>query len=131
MKSRNPQITVDIIIENAGKILLIKRRNPPLGWALPGGFVDYGESVEEAARREALEETGLVITDLKQFHCYSDPRRDPRFHTVSIVFKAKASGDPVAADDAADVGLFDRASIPKGLCFDHGQILDDYFSRRY
>ncbi len=131
MKSRNPLVTVDIIIENAGKILLVKRRNPPIGWALPGGFVDYGESVEEAARRETLEETGLEITDLSQFHCYSDPGRDPRQHTVSIVFTAKAGGEPHAADDAAEVGLFDRSSIPEGLCFDHGQILDDYFAGRY
>ena len=131
MKHRNPVPTVDIIIEIAGKIVLIKRKNPPSGWAIPGGFIDYGESAEAAARREAKEETGLDITGLKQFHTYSEPERDPRQHTLSVVFVAKARGRPKACDDAADIGLFTRDSLPNKLAFDHGQILDDYYSRKY
>lgn len=131
MAHRNPLPTVDIIIETAGKIVLIKRKNPPHGWALPGGFIDYGESAEDAARREAREETGLEITDLRQFHCYSAPDRDPRRHTVSIVFVARAAGMPKAGDDAAAIGLFDEDGIPCDMAFDHRQILDDYFRRRY
>ena len=131
MNPRNPVPTVDIIIEIAEKIVLIKRRNPPYGWAIPGGFVDYGESAEEAARREAKEETGLEITGLKQFHTYSDPGRDPRKHTISVVFTAQAQGQPRACDDAAEIGLFDRATIPSELAFDHDQILDDYYRSKH
>src|SRR5271157_3288177 len=100
-RHRNPTPTVDIIIEIAERgLVLIQRANPPLGWALPGGFVNYGETVEDAARREALEETGLIVDLLGQFHTYSDPQRDPRQHNLSTVFVARADGTPQAADDA-------------------------------
>lgn len=130
MNKRNPVPTVDIIIEIAGKIVLIKRRNPPFGWAIPGGFIDYGESAEDAARREVKEETGLDIVNLRQFHTYSNPDRDPRHHTISVVFVAQARGKPKACDDATDVGLFDQDALPSELAFDHCQILDDYYSNK-
>jgi len=125
---RNPFPTVDIIIELNGKILLIKRKNPPLGWALPGGFVDYGESLEQAAIREALEETSLQISNLRLLGCYSDPARDSRFHTISAVFIASATGTPRAADDAAELAFFSSDKLPEQLCFDHAKILRDYIS---
>lgn len=128
----NPVPTVDIIIELAsGDIVLIKRKNPPPGWALPGGFVDYGESLEEAARREAREETSLEVDLVRQFHSYSRPDRDPRGHTISTVFIARAAGRPRAADDAAALGVFSREDLPSPLAFDHAEILDDYFNQRY
>lgn len=123
---KNPLPTVDIIIELAGGIVLIKRKNPPLGWALPGGFVDYGETLEDAARREAFEEAGLRVRLIRQLHTYSDPKRDPRFHTVSTVFIASAAGAPKGGDDALQAQVFDRENLPH-LAFDHGKILDDYF----
>ena len=123
---KNPVPTVDIIIETAGGIVLIERRNPPHGWALPGGFVDYGEAFEDAARREAGEETGLAVTLTLQFHTYSDPNRDARQHTASTVFIATADGRPVAADDAKRAGVFSQDNLPD-LVFDHGRILRDYF----
>jgi 8-oxo-dGTP diphosphatase len=123
---RNPTPTVDIIIETEGGIVLIERKNPPYGWALPGGFVDYGECFEDAARREATEETGLAVTLALQFHTYSDPKRDARQHTASTVFIATADGRPVAADDAVHAGVFHRDNLPE-LAFDHGRILQDYF----
>lgn len=126
---KNPLPTVDIIIEIEGKIVLIKRKNPPFGWALPGGFVDYGESFEDAAIREAKEETGLDVTDLKQFHTYSNPDRDPRFHTASTVFTGKASGTPVAGDDAGEIDLFPEDALPQ-LAFDHAGILSDYYTSK-
>ncbi len=126
---RNPAPTVDIIIEIGDKIVLIERKNPPFGWALPGGFVDYGESYEKAAVREAQEETGLDVTDLRQFHTYSDPGRDPRQHTASTVFIGKAAGTPLAGDDAGRAELFEEQSLPE-LAFDHGRILSDYYSDR-
>ena len=105
---KNPVPTVDIIIETEGeKIVLIERKNPPFGWALPGGFVDYGESLEEAAVREAREETALDVNLVRQMHTYSDPNRDPRRHTLSTVFIARAQGTPRAGDDAKDLGVFD------------------------
>ncbi len=128
---RNPVPTVDIIIELPGGIVLIDRKNEPHGWALPGGFVDYGESVEEAAVREAREETSLEVELIRQFHVYSDPSRDPRKHTLSVVFIARASGKPRPADDAKGLGVFPRESLPSPLCFDHEEILEDYFSGRY
>jgi 8-oxo-dGTP diphosphatase len=128
---RNPFLTVDAIIEIHGGIILIKRKNPPPGWAIPGGFVDYGETLEEAVIREAKEETGLDIKIIRQFHTYSDPKRDPRHHTVSTIFIAAAAGTPVAADDAKDIGVFTRGALPADLAFDHRLILDDYFSGRY
>jgi 8-oxo-dGTP diphosphatase len=126
---RNPIPTVDIIIEVAGGIILIKRKNEPLGWALPGGFVDYGETLEEAARREAHEETGLDISDLRLLGCYSDPSRDPRQHTITTVFVAKGEGKPLAGDDAGYVEVFTPDALPERLCFDHGKILADYNAR--
>jgi 8-oxo-dGTP diphosphatase len=130
-KPRNPVPTVDIIIEvdrpgRAPGIVLIRRKNPPFGWALPGGFVDYGESLEEAAVREAREETSLRVELLGQFHTYSDPRRDPRQHTVSTVFLAQARREPRAADDAREARVFDPDRVEVKLAFDHRRILDDY-----
>jgi len=124
-----PRLTVDIIIEmkdNPG-IVLIKRRNPPPGWAIPGGFVDYGETLEHAAEREALEETSLKVNLIEQFHTYSDPRRDPRHHTVTTVFIAKAQGAPKAADDAMHIGIFDEKTLPEPIAFDHKDILKEFF----
>lgn len=126
----HPKPVVDIIIEMADGIILIKRKNPPTGWAIPGGFVDYGESVEEAAVREAKEETGLEISNLKQFHVYSDPARDRRVHTISTVFTATGHGNPSAGDDAAEIGIFQKNGLPENLTFDHPAILADYFQNR-
>ena len=127
---RNPFPTVDIIIEmEAGGLVLIKRKNFPFGWALPGGYVDYGESLESAAIREAKEETCLEVDLRYQLGAYSDPSRDPRQHNISIVFVARASGTPQAADDAKEVGVFDFHAIPDPLAFDHKKILQDYFQR--
>ena len=127
-KFRNPLLTVDIIIELAGGgIVLIERKNPPPGWALPGGFVDYGESVESAAVREAREETSLEVKLTEQLYTYSDPSRDARHHTVSTVFIASANGVPRGADDAKAAQGFDEEHLPAPLVFDHGQILRDYF----
>jgi len=127
----NPVPTVDIIIEVEGdEIVLIKRKNEPRGWAIPGGFVDYGESLEEAAIREAQEETSLDVTLVEQLHTYSKPDRDPRQHTISTVYIARGSGVPQAADDASDVGIFNEDNFPKPLMFDHEQILMDYFRRK-
>ncbi len=124
---RNPFLTVDIIIHcGSNGIVLIERKHPPPGWALPGGFVDYGESLEEAARREAREETGLELRDLKQFQAYSDPSRDPRHHTVTVVFSARAEGHPRAADDAQNAIVAALDDPPQPLAFDHGRILADY-----
>ena len=128
---RNPFPTVDIIIKYMGGIVLIRRKNPPHGWALPGGFVDYGETLEDAAVREAREETGLRVRLLRQFHSYSDPGRDPRFHTISTVFLAEAAGQALAGDDAAEIGVFSAAELPDNLAFDHRQILEDYITGRY
>ncbi|MBD1870067.1 NUDIX hydrolase [Cyanobacteria bacterium FACHB-471] len=134
MAYRNPTPTVDIIIEMRDRpfrpIVLIERLNPPHGWAIPGGFVDYGESVETAAQREALEETGLTVELIEQFQVYSDPGRDPRQHTLSIVFIANASGEPTAQDDAKSLKLFLPWEVPQNLCFDHDRILKDYWNYR-
>ena len=127
---RNPFPTVDIIIEVEGGIVLIERKNPPYGWAIPGGFVDYGEKVEDAAVREAREETGLDVTLTMLLGVYSDPARDPRSHTISTVFVATADGQPVADDDAADAGVFTEATLPGNIVFDHREILADYFRSR-
>jgi 8-oxo-dGTP diphosphatase len=126
-KSRNPLLTVDIIIEVPDGVVLIERKNPPHGWALPGGFVDYGESIEKAAVREAEEETSLNVHLLEQFYTYSDPSRDPRHHTVSTVFIATAQAVPRAADDAKTAGVFSESQLPAPIVFDHGRILSDYF----
>jgi len=127
---RNPIPTVDIIIELLDRpyrpIVLVERLNPPLGWALPGGFVDYGESLESAAQREAEEETGLRVKLSEQFQVYSEPERDPRAHTLSVVFLATAKGEPRAGDDAKNLKIFELWDIPGNLCFDHDRILRDY-----
>jgi len=123
---RNPFPTVDVIIEINSGIILIERRNEPFGWALPGGFVEYGESLESAAAREALEETSLVVSNLRLLGCYSDPARDDRMHTISTVYIASGLGKPCAADDAVNIAVFNLGSLPERLCFDHARILDDY-----
>jgi len=128
----NPTPTVDCIIElEGGGVVLIERKNPPFGWAIPGGYVDYGETVEEAAVREAKEETGLDVELVRQFHVYSDPGRDPRQHNLSVVFVCRAAGEPRAASDAKGIGVFTKDALPDVICFDHGKILDDYFAGRY
>ena len=126
---------MDIIIEIQREdgeqgIVLIKRKNPPYGWALPGGFVDYGESLEEAAIREAKEETSLDVELKSQLHTYSDPDRDPRQHTITTVYLAKAAGKPKAQDDAVEIGIFTKEAINFPLAFYHQKILTDYFKRK-
>jgi ADP-ribose pyrophosphatase YjhB (NUDIX family) len=124
----NPTPTVDIIIAvEGGGIVLIMRKNDPIGWAIPGGFVDYGESLEDAAVREAREETSLDVILEGQLRTYSRPDRDPRQHTISTVFMARATGIPMAADDAAQIGVFTEDTLPAPLMFDHREILSDYF----
>jgi ADP-ribose pyrophosphatase YjhB (NUDIX family) len=136
MKERkSPVPAVDIIIEvklPSGQtgVVLIERKNPPAGWALPGGFVEYGETLEQAAIREAREETNLEVELVGQFHTYSDPQRDPRFHTISTVFIARASGQPQGRDDAKTARIFTKEEINFPLAFDHAQILKDYFAWR-
>jgi ADP-ribose pyrophosphatase YjhB (NUDIX family) len=129
---QNPIPTVDVIIEIESKgVVLIKRKNPPFGWAIPGGFVDYGEPLEEAAVREAKEETNLNVKLIKQFHTYSDPNRDPRHHSISSVYIAKAKGKPQAKDDALEIGVFNESNLPDNIAFDHSSILSDYFKKAY
>ncbi len=123
---KNPYPTVDIIIEYSSGIVLVYRKNPPHGWALPGGFVDYGESVEDAAIREAREETSLKVEDLQLLSVYSAPDRDPRFHTITTVFVARGVGDLIARDDAEDVRVFSLEDLPEPVVFDHSAILKDY-----
>lgn len=134
MSHRNPVPTVDIIVELIDRpqpaIILIERLNPPHGWAIPGGFVDYGESAETAALREAEEEIGLQVDLIEQFQVYSDPNRDPRQHTLSVVFLATAKGEPKAGDDAKALGVFELWRLPSNLCFDHDRILRDYWYYR-
>ncbi len=131
-KPETPALTVDILIRlRDGGVVLIERKNPPHGYALPGGFVDVGESVEAAAIREAKEETGLDVRLVRQFHVYSNPGRDARMHTVSVVFIADADGVPVAQSDAKGVLIVDPAYAPEPICFDHATILRDYVEGRY
>ncbi|MBI4081287.1 MAG: NUDIX hydrolase [Candidatus Lambdaproteobacteria bacterium] len=125
-----PRLAVDAIIERPGRgVLLIERRNPPPGWALPGGFVERGESCEDAVRREVREETGLELEQLTQFRVYSEPARDPRGHVVSVVFAAIASGEPHGGDDARAARFFPWEALPP-LAFDHGKILHEYRQRQ-
>ncbi len=135
MTFRNPVPTVDIIVELIDRphrpIILIERLNPPYGWAIPGGFVDYGESVETAARRETQEEVSLQVELIEQLQVYSNPNRDPRQHTLSVVFLATATGEPQAADDAKNIGIFHSWNLPSNLCFDHDKILQDYWRYRH
>jgi len=123
----NPLPTVDIIITYAGGVVLIRRKNPPHGWALPGGFVDYGETVEQAALREAKEETNLELDALKLFGVYSDPARDPRHHTITTVFTATGRGELKGQDDAAEAAVFGLEDLPE-LVFDHAEILRKFKS---
>jgi 8-oxo-dGTP diphosphatase len=124
---KTPLLTVDIIIRYQDGIVLIERKNPPPGWALPGGFVDVGESLEEAAIREAKEETSLDVTLIKQFHAYSKPGRDPRFHTVTMVFIADGKGTLKGRDDVRKAAVFTEKTIPDQIAFDHSQIIAEYF----
>ena len=132
-RPRTPEVCVDIVIELEDRpgrpIVLIRRANPPSGHALPGGFVDVGETVEQAAIREAREETGLDVGLMGLLGVYSDPARDPRGHTVSIVYVAAATGTPAAGDDARGILVTDPESAPP-LAFDHDRILGDYLARR-
>jgi 8-oxo-dGTP diphosphatase len=134
MAYRNPAPTVDIIIEMRDRpdrpIILIERLHEPLGWAIPGGFIDYGEAAETAARREAMEEIGLEIELVELLGVYSQPDRDPRQHTLSVVYIASATGTPKAGDDAKQAHLVNLWELPANLCFDHGKILQDYRNYR-
>jgi 8-oxo-dGTP diphosphatase len=131
---KQPKVTVDVLVEDAaGRVLLIKRKNPPEGWAIPGGFVDVGETLEAAAVRELKEETGLDVELLGQFHTYSDPRRDPRHHTVTTVFRGRPrdpAAPPEAGDDALEAAFFDPTRPPAPMAFDHADVLRDLLARR-
>ena len=130
-RQEHPVPTVDLILRYRGGIVLVRRKYPPPGWALPGGFVETGESLEAAAIREGGEETGLTISLVRQFHSYSDPARDQRRHTITTVFLAEGEGELQAADDAAAAGIFTAGDLPSPLAFDHARILDDYFKGRF
>jgi 8-oxo-dGTP diphosphatase len=126
-----PSPTADVIIElDDRRIVLIERRFPPPGWAIPGGFIDVGETAEEAAVREAREETGLDVTLLELLGVYSDPARDPRRHTLTVVYIGRAQGEPHAGDDAAAARAFSEAELPTPIAFDHGAVLAAYFEYR-
>jgi ADP-ribose pyrophosphatase YjhB (NUDIX family) len=124
-KMKQPRLCVDVICRVGDKIVLVERAHEPFGFAIPGGFVDYGETLEKAAARELKEETGLVVRNLRQFRAYSDPKRDPRGHTVGMVFIGDAKGTPKGGDDAKSAALYRIDDLPR-LAFDHGKILRDY-----
>jgi 8-oxo-dGTP diphosphatase len=132
-KPVTPLLAADALIELVDvpgrPIVLIERKNPPYGWAIPGGFVDIGETLETTAVREALEEVSLRVSLRGLLGIYSSPRRDPRGHTVTAIYIAEAKGKPVAADDAKSVGIFTLDQLPSPLAFDHALVLEDY--RRY
>ena len=130
MAPSGPSPTVDIIIEVGDRIVLIRRKYPPAGWAIPGGFIDAGETAQQAAAREAHEETGLRVTLTGLLGVYSDPSRDQRKHTISVVYTGIAEGTPSGGDDAAEAGLFSERDLPQPLAFDHARILADYFRFR-
>ncbi len=130
MKWRNPFPTVDIVVETWEGIVLVRRKNPPEGWALPGGFIERGERVEDAAIREAFEETGLHVKLRHLLYVYSEPSRDPRFHTMSVVFIGHATGKPRGGDDAAEARSFPLDQLPSPLAFDHQEIIQDYIRFR-
>jgi len=125
---RNPYPTTDIVVIRENRILLIRRGIPPEGWALPGGFIDYGESAESAAARELLEETGLSAHSLRLLGVYSEPGRDPRFHTLTVVYLAQAEGVEKAGDDAADARWFSLDDLPADIAFDHRKVIGDAVS---
>jgi len=129
-RKRGPVPTVDVIIEVGDRIVLIRRKHPPEGWAIPGGFLDAGERAEDGAVREAFEETGLRVTLTALLGVYSDPARDPRRHTISTVYTGKAEGNPAGGDDAAEARLFGEEDLPSPIAFDHAEILADYFRYR-
>lgn len=129
-KYRNPFPTVDVIIRYSGGVVLIERKNPPYGWAIPGGFMEYGESAEDGARREMMEETGLELKNLALFTVRSDPDRDPRFHTVTVVFTADGEGDLQAGDDAANAHVFPLDDLPEKMAFDHREVLQLFVDRQ-
>ena len=123
---RNPYPTVDVIIETTGGIVLIERKHEPTGWALPGGFIDYGEPPNDAARREVTEETGMTVQLTALLGVYGAPDRDPRQHNLSVVYVGRAEGEPHGGDDAAEARVFALDALPSPLCFDHAQIVADY-----
>lgn len=125
-----PSATVDVIVDMGGRVVLVERRFEPKGWALPGGFIELGESAPAAAVREVREETGLVPTLADLFHVYSDAGRDPRRHTLTVVYLGTATGEARAGDDAARVDLFAPDALPTPIAFDHARILADYFTYR-
>ena len=127
MSARNPLPTADVLIEVGDRIVLVRRKHPPEGWAIPGGFVEVGETVETAAVREAFEETGLRVTLTALLGVYSDPARDPRHHTITTAYVGRAEGAPLGGDDAAEARLFGEADLPSPIAFDHAKILADYF----
>lgn len=127
---RGPSPTADVIIEVGDRIVLVRRKHPPAGWAIPGGFIDEGERAQEAAVREAREETGLAVTLTTLLGVYSDPSRDPRRHTISAVYIGRARGAPSGGDDAAEARLFGETDLPSPIAFDHAAILADYFRFR-
>jgi ADP-ribose pyrophosphatase YjhB (NUDIX family) len=130
-RPKNPIPTVDVIVELRDGIVLVDRRNPPHGWALPGGFIDYGESAESAAAREVREETNLRLSSVRQFHVYSDPGRDCRMHTITTVFVARGEGTLRAGDDANAARVFRQDEIPDEMAFDHRGIVNDYLEHRW